>query len=59
MSQTCGSGVVVRLDYNGNQEAVPLWVERESKMISFAPWPECPGRHLRIGAWWRSLFGRG
>ena len=58
MSQTCGSGVVVRLDYSGNQEPVPLWVERESKMIGFAPWPECPGRHLRIGAWLKSLFGR-
>jgi|SRR5690348_10762968 hypothetical protein len=55
VSQSCGSGVVIRLDYKG-AEAVPLWVERDSKVISFAPWPECPGRHLHIGAWLRSLF---
>ena len=55
VSQSCGSGVVIRLDYKG-AEAVPLWVERDSKVISFAPWPECPGKHLHLGAWLRSLF---
>jgi len=35
---------------------VPLWVERNGQVISYAPWPECPGRHWHIGAWLRSLF---
>jgi len=58
LSQSCGSGVVIRLDYQGSVEPVTLWVERENKVISFAPWVECPGKHLRIGAWLKSLFGR-
>jgi hypothetical protein len=58
VSQSCGSGVLIRLDYKGAQEPVALWVERDTDVISFAPWPECPGRHLHIGAWLRSLFGR-
>ena len=57
LSQSCGSGVVIRLDYKGSQEPVSLEVERDTKIISFAPWAECPGRHLHIGAWLRSLFG--
>ena len=56
-SEACGSGVLIRLDYKGSEESVPLFVERSDEVISFAPWPECPGRHLRIGAWFRSLFG--
>lgn len=56
VSQSCGSGVVIRLDYNGSEEPVPLWIERSSKIVSFSPWPECPGRHLHIGAWLRSVF---
>ena len=59
MSQSCGSGVVIRLSYSGSEEAVPLWVERSNQVISFAPWEECPGtRHLRFGAFFRSLFGK-
>ncbi|HUA20258.1 MAG TPA: hypothetical protein VMU80_20600 [Bryobacteraceae bacterium] len=57
LSQSCGSGVVIRLDYKGSEEAVPLWVERDTGTISFAPYPECPGRHLHLGAWFKSLFG--
>lgn len=56
LSQSCGSGVVIRLDYKGAEEPVSLWVERGTKIISFAPYAECPGRHLHIGAWLRSLF---
>jgi hypothetical protein len=59
LSQSCGSGVLIRLDYPGAQEPVSLWVERDSGIISFAPWAECPGRHLHFGAWLKSLFGRG
>jgi hypothetical protein len=57
LSQSCGSGVVLRLDYQGSEQPVALWVERDTQIISFAPWAECPGRHLRIGAWFKSLFG--
>jgi hypothetical protein len=35
-----------------------LDIERSTNVISFAPWAECPGRHLHIGTWLRSLFGR-
>jgi hypothetical protein len=57
LSQSCGSGVVIRLDYPAATEPVSLWVERDSGTISFAPWPECPGRHLHFGAWLKSVFG--
>ena len=57
-SESCGSGVMIRIHYNASEEPVPLWVERGTKTISFAPYAECPGRHLRIGAFFRSLFGR-
>jgi len=56
-SQSCGSGVVIRLEYAGSEEPVNLSVERGTKVVGFAPWEECPGtKHLRIGAWLRSLF---
>jgi len=56
-SQSCGSGVVIRLDYTGSEEPATLSVERGTKVVGFAPWEECPGtKHLRIGAWFRSLF---
>lgn len=59
LSQSCGSGVLIRLDYKTSQEEpVVIWVERESGIISFAPWPECPGRHLHFTAWLKSVFGR-
>ena len=51
----CGSGVVVALAYPG-KEGVSLWVERGTNVISFAPWERCPGRHLQLGAFFRSLF---
>lgn len=57
LSQSCGTGVILRVDYNG-AEPVPLWVERSTHVVSFAPWPECPGRHLHIGTFLRSLFNR-
>ncbi len=57
LSQSCGSGVLIRLDYKAAEEPVSLWVERDGGIISFAPWPECPGRHLHFGAWLKSVFG--
>src|SRR5579862_8130500 len=35
LSQSCGSGVLIRLDYKASQEPVSLWVERDSGTISF------------------------
>ena len=59
LSQSCGSGVILRLEYKGSQEAVPLFVERGADVISFAPWSECPGtRHWHFGEFFRSLFGK-
>ena len=59
MSQSCGSGVVIRLTYNGSEDPVPLWVERSNNVLSFAPWIECPGtRHLQFRAFFKSLFGK-
>ena len=57
LSQSCGSGVLIRLDYKPTEEPVSLWVERDGGTIGFAPWPECPGRHLHFGAWLKSVFG--
>jgi hypothetical protein len=59
LSQSCGTGVLLRLDYKSSEEPFSLWVERDTEVISFAPWPECPGRHLHFGAWLRSVFGGG
>ncbi len=41
---SCGNGVVTTLQYP-SAEPVGLWVERSTKVISFSPWPRCPGRH--------------
>src|SRR5216684_5000677 len=51
----CGDGVVFQLSYP-NAEPVSLWVERSTSVISFAPWPRCPGRHLEFGRFFKSLF---
>jgi len=56
LSQSCGSGVVIQLNYKSPEDSVPLWVEHDTGTISFAPWPECPGRHLHFGAWLKSVF---
>lgn len=57
LSQSCGSGVLIRVDYKKPANRVALWVERDNGVISFAPWAECPGRHLHFGAWLKSIFG--
>ncbi len=55
-ADACGSGVVLKVDYPG-ADAVSLWVERDTGIISFAPWPECPGRHWHVLGFLKSLFG--
>ncbi len=58
MTQSCGNGVLVRVDYPNAQPDM-LFVDRSSKIISFAPpgWAECPGRHWHFGAFFKRLFG--
>jgi hypothetical protein len=56
LAQSCGTGVLLVVDYP-HAEAAQLWVERDSKTIGYAPWTECPGRHLHVGAWLKSVFG--
>ncbi len=57
-TEACGSGVMIRVAYKGSEEPVDLWVERDSKTISFAPYEQCPGRHWQFGAFFRSLLGK-
>jgi len=51
----CDAGVVFNVSFPG-AEAVALWVERSTGVISFAPWPRCPGRHWEFGRFFKSLF---
>lgn len=51
----CDTGVVFTMAYP-NADPIGLWVERSTGVISFAPWPRCPGRHLQLGAFFKSLF---
>jgi len=51
----CNDGVVFDVAYP-NAENIGLWVQRSSNAISFAPWPRCPGRHLQLREFFRSLF---
>lgn len=54
---TCGTGVVVPVDFKGSEQ-VPLWVERNSKILSFSPDPECRKRRWRLREFFRSLFNK-
>lgn len=54
----CGAGVVFAVTYPGGDN-FGLWVDRDSKIISFAPWARCPGRHLAVMQFLRSRFGGG
>jgi len=57
LTQSCGNGVLIQVNYPG-QNPTALMVEQGTGQISFAPWPECPGRHWHFGQWWHSLFSR-
>lgn len=52
----CDDGVVFDLSYPKASDDVGLWVNRSTNFISFSPEPRCPGRHLQLGAFFRSLF---
>jgi hypothetical protein len=53
----CGDGVVFDISYP-NMDDVGLWVNRTTNVISFyaEDTPRCPGRHLQIGLFLKSLF---
>jgi hypothetical protein len=55
---SCNDGVVFDMAYPGADD-FGLWVERKTKIISFAPWPRCPGPHLHIWEFLKSRFGGG
>jgi hypothetical protein len=52
----CGDGVVFLLRWP-DVEPVSLWVDRSTKVLSFAPWERCPGRHWEFKRFFSSLFG--
>jgi hypothetical protein len=52
----CNTGVVFETKYP-DAEPFGLWVERSNKVISFAPWQRCPGKHLQFGLLWQKIFG--
>ena len=43
----CGTGVVFDVQ-SPKSEEVGLYVDRTTRVVSFAPWTRCPGPHLRI-----------
>lgn len=51
----CDDGVVFDLAYP-NTDDFGLWVNRTTQYISYFDTPRCPGRHLQIGAFLKSLF---
>lgn len=51
----CGTGVVFNLSFPG-ADPVALWVERSTNIISFAPWPQCPGRHWEFRRFLKNMF---
>jgi len=53
----CDTGVVFTVTYP-QQETVGLWVDRNTNVIGFAPWTRCPGNHLQLKQFFRSLFSK-
>lgn len=43
----CGSGVVFNVVIP-KVDPIGLWVESSTNVLSYAPWPRCPGPHLQI-----------
>jgi hypothetical protein len=41
-SRSCGSGVILTVDFGKNQAEEKLWVEKDDLTIGFSPWPGCP-----------------
>jgi hypothetical protein len=55
VTQSCGNGVLIQVNEPG-KDPTALIVDRANGQISFAPWPECPGKHWHFRQWWDSLF---
>jgi len=51
----CGSGVVFEMSVPKTDQ-FGLWVETNTNVLSYAPWARCPGRHLQIWEYLKSLF---
>ena len=51
----CDTGVVFSVTFP-KTETIGLWVERDTNIISFAPWVRCPGRHLHVWEFLKSRF---
>lgn len=51
----CGTGVVFDIQAPKTEE-VGLYVDRGTYVVSFAPWPRCPGPHLRIWEFLKEHF---
>ena len=56
-SDTCGTGVVIPLEFKGT-EPVPLWVERSTKTIGFSPDQECRKKRWHFREFFRNLFNK-
>jgi hypothetical protein len=52
----CGTGVVFNIQAP-NTESIGLYVDKNSKQVSFAPWQRCPGPHLQIWEFLKQHFG--
>ena len=53
----CDTGVVFNISYP-KQEDFGLWVDRSTNVIGFSPWARCPGRHLHLGEFFKTLFSK-
>ncbi|SRR6266849_5261650 len=52
---SCGAGVVFTLVFPQG-DPIGLYVLSETNLISFAPWPRCPGPHLHLWEFLKSRF---
>jgi hypothetical protein len=52
----CGSGVVFDLE-SPKAKPTGLFVEKGTEILSFAPGPRCPGRHLHLFEFFKSHLG--
>ena len=51
----CGGGVVFNLEVP-NAQPIGVYVESGTNVVSFAPWPRCPGKHWQIWEFIKSKF---
>ncbi|MBI4903505.1 MAG: hypothetical protein HY820_07720 [Acidobacteria bacterium] len=56
-TERCGNGYMGSL-HKGNDE-LALWVDRDTNILGYAPWQQCPEKKLRLMRWLRMRFGIG